>query len=342
MTAKFALNTEKPVMNGVSALDESERLSFTRLCALFTLLALATSRVTLLLHELIGHALLAWLSGSGLAEYRFFAFGGGWVRYAQPDAISAFEAHGVALGGVALELLLSASIFLWMKRTPGMTPRSPWRFSLTLYASIIAIHALFYAVAGIHYGFGDGRALHWSLGGARAAVVATGALALCLLVFVFVRDRTAEWSSLLGDTRFSMRLTKLALAALLAGACHVGLTVGEQRLFGSQTHDQIMASEQDRSVEGEVESFVAAQKAAGVEPSAAELEEFRALSLERHRPFPLYWVLFPAFGVAAILGASRSRRNTVASVAPPSWRHVAVLGALLVALVALILLLNAI
>ena len=87
---------------------KGELRQWARLCAVFFLTGLIASRLTLVLHELVGHGGMAALMGSRMVGYRLFLFGGGWVTYEWGPEKSAAASIAVSLTGIALELAVAA------------------------------------------------------------------------------------------------------------------------------------------------------------------------------------------------------------------------------------------
>ena len=110
------------------------------LATVFALVALATSRITLVAHELVGHGLTVVALGADLATYRLFLFGGGWVSYRWPDGPPG-EVGGmaVALGGIGLELFAGAAALVFALRSR----RPVARVGLLATATILLLHAGF-------------------------------------------------------------------------------------------------------------------------------------------------------------------------------------------------------
>src|SRR5687767_7376990 len=81
-----------------------------RLAGLLAAVALATSRLGLLVHELLGHGGVAVAAGGEVIEVRLFWFAGGWIRYTLPAHSPAWLA--VWMGGIAIELVIGIALVL--------------------------------------------------------------------------------------------------------------------------------------------------------------------------------------------------------------------------------------
>src|SRR6185312_6887821 len=80
-----------------------------RLGALLACVALATTRLGLLAHELVGHGGTAMAVGGKVTEVRLFWFAGGWIRYAGIPGVAASLA--VAMGGIAVETVCGTALW---------------------------------------------------------------------------------------------------------------------------------------------------------------------------------------------------------------------------------------
>src|SRR5688572_21988924 len=127
-------------------------MHFALLVVVMLAIGLLTSRVSLVVHELLGHGGAAWLLGGRVVEVEFFMFGGGWVKYARDARFSTAEALLISGGGIAIELLLGAIlIFISFRVKAHLT-----RVLLFAFGGLDLIHAGFYLSAGIKEGYGDG------------------------------------------------------------------------------------------------------------------------------------------------------------------------------------------
>ncbi|HEU5060107.1 MAG TPA: hypothetical protein VFU21_26425 [Kofleriaceae bacterium] len=273
------------------------------LAAVFALVALATSRVTLVAHELVGHGLTAVALGADLVGYRLFLFGGGWVSYRWPDGPpGAVGGMAVALGGIALELVAGAAALALATRAR----RPVARVGLLATATILLLHAGFYLAAGTHHGFGDGRTPHDALGAWRPLLVVPVSLAVVAGGFALAARLAREvvtWVS----GRPLARAGQIAAAAILAAAAHGALTFGERALTRDEQYARVMEHENVRLVARDLGKFAAdARRARGRAPTPAELAAARARLEQEHRPFPLAPLLAVALGLACLAGLWRA------------------------------------
>ncbi|MBI4563478.1 MAG: hypothetical protein HY716_02130 [Planctomycetes bacterium] len=122
--------------------------------ALLALMILA-SRAALLIHEVGGHAVPAWVLGARKVQFGFSLFGGGYVKPEFPPQkrLAGWGHHAFYLGGLVLNLLTGAAAWFFVRRR-----RRPSRlvtaFLLFLGAGSLA-QGLFYLGNGFYYGTGD-------------------------------------------------------------------------------------------------------------------------------------------------------------------------------------------
>ena len=126
--------------------------AFVRLTALVAGVALLTSRVMLLLHELGGHAAPAALFGGRVTGWYLFLFAGGRVSYHLGE-MSTGHRLVVSLGGIAIELVVGVLAFALAARR---RTRAIAAFALRCVGTVLLGHGGLYLARGVHYGFGDG------------------------------------------------------------------------------------------------------------------------------------------------------------------------------------------
>lgn len=274
---------------------------FLRLAGLCTLTALLTSRVTLLVHELIGHGAVAKAFGAEIVEIGLFLFAGGWIRYEHgPWGMGAALAS--TLGGIGLEIILGIAA-LWLARRPA--PGSPLRFGLAAFGAIDLVHASYYLATGAHHGYGDGFLLHRALGASRPWLVVPASAATVVVAYLVARrlgDEAKPW--LVGATR-GRRLVSLLAATLVAGGVHAALAVGETRLFPQTSYQQVKQTQSDRDIARELAAWREAMRRRGAEPDPSETARARAALEEEHQQFPLMIVLGILVAIACAIGAAR-------------------------------------
>src|SRR5690242_15218666 len=88
---------------------EPRLLAATARLSLFALgVALVTSRVGLVLHEVVGHGVAAMAYGAEIREVHLYATAGGWISYDRDAPWTWTGALVVQLAGIAVELVLAA------------------------------------------------------------------------------------------------------------------------------------------------------------------------------------------------------------------------------------------
>jgi hypothetical protein len=283
-----------------------------RLAGLLAAIALATSRIGLIGHEVVGHGGVALAAGARVTEVELFWFAGGWIRYALPEP-SLASVVAISIAGIAVELVIGMA--LWLGIRPKMEPGgpAPTGENETLGRRIVrgvgtglVVHGTWYLATGAFHGFGDGIVLYRVLGDARVPVAVAAGLATCIATFLGARAIVAPLvRTLPGTTR--RRAVGLAIAALLGGGLHAALTIGELRMRRDPSYAQVMRTERDRRIARELQAWEREQAGRGAEPSpsAQRLERGR---LERtHRTFPFVVVLALATLASLIFGIARTR-----------------------------------
>jgi len=267
-----------------------------RLAGLLLAVALATSRVGLLAHELVGHGGTALAVGGQVTDVQLFWFAGGWIRYhfAAPPSTAALLA--ISMGGVAIEAI--AGSLLWLLVRGDALGR---RLVRGVGAALV-VHATWYFATGAWHGYGDGQLLHHVLGSARFPVAIAAGAITCACAFTGARAIVGP----LAGTLAAHRLAGLVVAALLAGGLHAGLAIAEIRMRGDVTYKEIMAPERERQVERDLARWAAYERAhGGVVDDAKRAEQQQKLEKE-HRDFPFAWLLGGCVALALVLGARRS------------------------------------
>jgi len=280
------------------AQSRTAALAVLRLAGLLALVALATSRIGLLAHELVGHGGAAVAVGAKVTEVQLFWFAGGWIRY-QLAAPAVAPALAIAMGGIAVELVCGMVLVLAV-RGDGLG-----RKLVRGIGAALVLHGSWYLATGAWHGYGDGVQLYHELGDARYPVAIAAGLVTCTAGYFGARGVFGA----LAETLPSTRVIGVLAAVLLAAGLHVALAAGEVHVRRDTTYVQIMQPEKDRLVERDLARWAEYQRTHGGDLSE-QARAAQATKLEReHTTFPFKWLLAIAAGVAAIVGAARSRRT---------------------------------
>jgi hypothetical protein len=317
-------------------------LAVLRLAGLLAGLGLATSRLGLIAHELVGHGATAVALGGRVTAVRLFWFAGGWISYRLDDPSDA-AMIAVAAGGIAVETVIGVALWLALARRTG----TPARLVRGIGAALV-IHAAWYLAAGTWHGFGDGALLRHELGDARIPVaLAAGAVAVAM-TYLGARAVLGVIAAMVpgpgggpghGDGGRAARIGGAAAAVALAAALQLGLAAGEVRLRSDATYGRIMQRESDRLVERELAEWQRRRRERGLPESEAERRR-RARELEeQHRELPFAHVLAALTAIALVAGARRARPGIEA---PVGNRRLGIAGAAAVLSVALVIALDAI
>jgi hypothetical protein len=267
-----------------------------RLAWLLLAVALATSRLGLLAHELVGHGGTAVAVGGQVTDVQLFWFAGGWIRYhfAAPPSTAALLA--ISMGGVAIEAIAGGLLWTLVRGD------SLGRRLVRGVGAALVVHATWYFATGAWHGYGDGQLLHHVLGSARYPVAIVAGAITCGCAFAGARAIVGP----LAGTQATHHLAGLAIAAVLAGGIHAGLAIAEIRIRGDVTYKEIMAPERERLVERDLEKWAAYERAHGGEVSEAKRAEQQHQLENVHRDFPFAWLLGISVAIALLAGARRS------------------------------------
>jgi hypothetical protein len=305
---------------------EVRRVGF--LAAAFLLVGLATSRIALFGHELVGHGALAEVLAADVESWRLFLFGGGWVSYRWAAPPGNAVALAVSLGGIGFEVVMGGVALLLAARA---RTRPIARIALVSMAGVVLLHAGFYLAAGTHHGFGDGRMLHHLLGGARSVLVVPVALAVVAGGFWLGNRLARDLSGWTGGGALA-RAGSIVIAGTLAAGAHAALAFGERALRRDEVHATVMQHQSERDVRRDLAGYSRkVEIEQGREPSAGELSAMRAALARKHRRFPLREVLAVALGAACLAGLGRGAVAAACRAADPEpmrWRQLAPLALL--------------
>ena len=284
-----------------------------RLALLVAFVALATSRLGLVAHELVGHGGMALAVGARILEVRLFWFAGGWIRYVGAPGLPAVLA--ISMAGIAVELVAGTVLWLAVRRS------SLGARILRGIAAALVLHATWYLATGAFHGFGDGVVLYRVLGAARVPVAIAAGLVTCSAGYLGAREVLGALAATLPRHRVAGTIAALAAA----GALHAGLAIGELRIRADRTYAQTMAPERERVVTQWIEAHPDA-------PAPVREQAVKKLEAE-HTTFPFVWVLAIATAAAVLAGARRAKPSEEAPVPTRLILTWAIAAALAIALV---------
>jgi hypothetical protein len=270
-----------------------------RLAGLLACVALAASRIGLLLHELVAHGGVALACGARIVDVQVYWFAGGWIRYVLP-APSLAATLAISMSGIAIELVAGGAVWLLVRRESlgGRLVRG--------IGAALVLHATWYLATGAFHGFGDGLVLYRQLGDARVPVAVAAGLATCATAFVGTRDFLAPLVRVLPGTRRG-RVAGLVIAVVLGGGVHAALTLGELRLRRDATYVEVMQTEADRTIARELAQWQHEQARRGIAPTPQARRQQRTLLAREHEPFPFVPLLAIATLLSVLAGALRVR-----------------------------------
>lgn len=264
-----------------------------RLTVLLACAALATSRLGLIGHELVGHGGAALLCGARINAVQLFWFAGGWIRYRLPEPSFA-GALFITMAGIGLELVAGLALAIFA-RGGSLGRRIVRGIGMAL-----VLHATWYLATGAFHGFGDGLLLYRWLGTARIPVAIAAGLATCTVTFLGARDVIGTLASTV-----SRPVVGTLVACALAGGFHAALTIGELRLRRDPTYVETMKPERERVIAQELATWEKAQPT----PVTPEAKRVEATKLARAHPtFPFVWILALSTALAAFFGIVKTKR----------------------------------
>ncbi len=268
-------------------MPQSRIAEVARLTGFLTCVALATSRIGLVAHELVGHGGTALAVGGRVDEVRLFWFAGGWIHY-QLESATLAKFLAIAMGGIAVELVAGAAIVAFAR---GRIVRA--------IGAALVVHGSWYLATGAWSGSGDGQLLYRVLGDWRYVVAIAAGAVTCAAAYFGARQAFGALAASI--TRWRTGWTIVAM--VLAAAMHVVLAVGELHVRRDRAYAQVMAPERERIVSRELGAWQAEQGSAISEPAIAEQ---RAKLEEAHKTFPFWLLLALSATIAALAGGLRS------------------------------------
>ena len=296
-----------------------------RLTVLLVCVVLATGRLGLIAHELVGHGGTAVVLGGRIFEVKLFWFAGGFIRYDMDDPPLAAQL-AVSLGGIAIEIVVGTALWLAARRD-GLAPRLVRGVGATL-----VLHALWYFATGAFHGYGDGVLLYRELGAARIPVAVAAGLAVCAVAFVLARGVIGA----IVATLPSRRIAGAVIAMAIATGINVTLLVGELSIRRDSTYGAIMTHERDREIARDYARWLAQQRRAGIDVGDAAREQQMQVLESAHPTFPFVWVLFGCVVASLLAGALRTQPRTAEFVSRRLVVTAAVIAAVsIVAVIAL-------
>lgn len=273
-----------------------------RLAGLLACVALATSRLGLIGHELVGHGGMALAFGAHIDQVQLFWFAGGWIRYhlAQPSTGAALA---IAMAGIGLET--AVGITLWWAARSQTADTLGRRIVRGLGAGLV-VHGFWYLANGAWNGFGDGLVLYQLLGSWRIPVAIAAGLVTCTAGFIGAREVLGALAGTLpGSPR--ARVIGTVIAALLGGGLHGALTAGELAVRRDPTYAATMQPERERVVQRELAQWEHEQAQQGV-PVTQDQKRVEQHRLEKvHREFPFVVLLAIAAVLSILAGAWRAK-----------------------------------
>lgn len=298
-----------------------------RLTALLACAGFATSRIGLIVHELIGHGAATLAVGGRVTDVQLFYFAGGYIRYRITGG-----ALVIAMGGIVVEVVIGAVLVLAFARREQL----PGRIVRAIGCALI-IHASWYLATGTWHGYGDGVQLHRLLGDARWIVAVPAALVACAAAYFGARTVLGPLAATVPGSRRA-RIAGTVIAVIVAGGIQLGAALGEVALRRDTTYSKAMKPERERVISREMAEWVEAQRRQGQPPTAEDRARMQREVADRHPTFPFAYVLGALVLLSIGVGAARSRA-TPGGMVP--GRLVAIAAAIAGGSIALVIALDA-
>jgi hypothetical protein len=272
-----------------------------RLATLLAAIALATSRIGLIGHELVGHGGMALAFDARIIDVQLFWFAGGWIRY-QLSEPSLPAVLAIAMAGIGLELAVGLALWSLVRG------ESLGRKLARGVGAALVVHATWYLATGAFHGFGDGLVLYRALGDARIPVAIAAGLVTCIAAYLAARSVLGVLAATLSGSA-KARVGGVILAAVLAGGLHAGLAAGELAVRRDATYTATMRPQRERDIARELAQWQREQAAHGDQVNEAARRAEQARLAAKHKTFPFVWLLAVATVGSVIAGAVRARKS---------------------------------
>jgi hypothetical protein len=126
--------------------------AFVLMDLLFLAVLILSTRLATFLHEAVGHAATALLTGGTVQGIRLTLFGGGHAYYDLPDTAGVFARFLVSFSGIAVNLLTGLFALLWVEKGGD---RATWKVFPALFGLVSLMGGIAYAAMGFYYQQGD-------------------------------------------------------------------------------------------------------------------------------------------------------------------------------------------
>ncbi len=301
---------------------ENEVVSFVKDVLLLTLVGLGVTRLSLLLHEFVGHGGVALACGGTIDNYHLFWFGGGWIDVSN-EGETGLVSHLILLGGIISQLLLALALHVAGKQGKRVPLISSALIALNV------VHGLFYLANGTFYGYGDGRLLFRALG--DVAHYFSYAVGMVAVACSWLAGKAIKRDFARKNLPFAV------LAMVVAGLCHGALMVGEQQLFQETTYETIKYSDVELNIERMAKTFeVEYREAHGSKPSKQVLDQVKTSEWDKQVPIPFDNILLGGIVLFFVLGYCKETAPCVAELSLKGAAMFATFGFLAVLLTRLI------
>ena len=180
------------------------------------LLLFCSGRLTLIIHEFLGHALPVAFLGHEIHHITFQFFGDAWINYHYKGPFIKGHETSILSGGIISEMVIACLLLIICR----FIKHHFIKFSFTFLSAILIIHALHYSILALYFQYGDGRYFNFLWGEDHAKQLAWG-LIIPLTSFSFAFSK--EYSRSLTQLYPYKPILFLAASSFIAISIHASL-----------------------------------------------------------------------------------------------------------------------
>jgi hypothetical protein len=281
-----------------------------RLACVLAGVGLSTTRLGLIVHELVGHGGVAIACGGTVTEVRLFWFAGGWIHFELPRPYSMTSRVLADIGGIGIEFVIGLAVWFALARRESLVAKI-----VRATGAAIVIHAAWYLAVGTYHGFGDGALIRYVAGDGRYAIAIGGGIVVLAFAYFGARSIFGVFAATISGGRRA-RVGGVLVAVLLAGGLQGALIVGEMHVRRDQEYGAVMRTERDRVVAREVAQWEREQKQRGAAIDEAQRRARELALAKQHRELPFGYILGALTVLAILAGAWRARPGTHDALPP--------------------------
>lgn len=269
-------------------------MSFIKIVIHLFILIYLSGRITLIIHEYVGHGIPAYFVCKEIVDIHISFFGDAWIQFRFGEATSFLGKLFVYSGGILSEVVLSCIIlFVRFKKT---FPH-PFRIITKFIASVMLVHAFVYSINALYYNYGDGPFFN-ELWPSETNKLIVNSLMVTVMVLSFILSyKYSPYLLLLLQLKKSyFAITKIAVAGVMAVSIHTGLTYYEMNMVDDKVQAEIFKPEFVDKIEIELSK-----------PENLTMNETQKKQVVQDMtPLNINFILFPCLAGAMLLGYVKS------------------------------------